>query len=100
MDEVHSILFPSIDELPKAVHLGTIKRKVLRIKKQRNTRNPALEKQGKRINHSGYKECLEETDMVERETVAMESNFLNSLPCADPRNSNFINSYARVNQVF
>ena len=28
------VLFPTIDELPRAVHLGTIKRKVLRIKQQ------------------------------------------------------------------
>ena len=32
MDPVEA-LFPSIDDLPKAVHLGTIKRKVIRTKR-------------------------------------------------------------------
>jgi len=42
-DPLNRVLFPSIDDLPKAVHLGTIKRKVLRIKQQqlvaKNTQN-------------------------------------------------------------
>lgn len=38
MDPVKT-LFPSIEDLPRAVHLGTIKRKVLRAKQQLRATN-------------------------------------------------------------
>ena len=56
--KIEAVLFPSIDDMPRAVHLGTIKRKVLRIKQQQQSKTksalkesgkPVAEKEGKSV---------------------------------------------------